>query len=103
MASIWLHEPGAKAPRKLKGHLDHAQAIARLMSTVGKLASANKAKVTKRSTVECLLQFPEGHRFSVYVEPLSPPSAPEVGQPKIHKGRGVLMTGKGLVELGVPS
>lgn len=104
MASIWLHEAGAKEPRKVQGHLDPASVIALFKQRVAKVARKNPdAKLVAQSDMEALFQFDTGQWFSLFVEPASPPTAPEKGQPKIRSGRGILVTDGGvIVELAVP-
>jgi hypothetical protein len=102
MASIWLHEPGKKQPRKLKGHMDPIAARARLAQEAERLAKANKCDIISATADEVFLQFTDKgkQRFTLFVEHLSPPSAPEGGQPKIVKGRGILKLAKGQLDLG---
>jgi hypothetical protein len=115
MASIWIAEPG-KAPRKLEGNLPLHAVTALFKNKVAKVARANNAEVTYQDDMTAMLRFPpvtdgklsdvlvEGPRFTMFVEPCSPPSAPEPGQPKVlaGQGKGILVTTKGAVDLPLP-
>jgi hypothetical protein len=102
MASIWLQKPGAKQPVKLKGHMDPIAARLRLVPMAEKVAKANKAVILSATADEVVLRFTDGgqQHFTMFVEHLSPPSAPEPFQPKILKGRGVLKVADGQLDLG---
>jgi hypothetical protein len=106
MASIWLSEPFVLAARKLKGHLDLHAAEALLQVIGSRLARKNNAEVTANDKWEMQLRYRDGkrQRFSLWVEPGSPPSAPEPCQPKVTaNGQGVLVDKAGNVHnLGLP-
>jgi hypothetical protein len=104
MASIWL-QVGSKAPEKIAGNMPHEVALSRFKTQVEKTKRANAdAKLSYSDEMVALFQWPNGSRFQLYVEPYSPPSAPEKGQPKIRHGKGLLVDGAGDIhDLPVPS
>lgn len=115
MASIWIAEPG-HAPRKLEGNLPLHAVTALFKIKVAKVARENKAEITYQDDMTATLRFPpatdgklsdvlvEGPRFAMFVEPCSPPSAPEPGQPKLlaGQGKGIVVTAKGAFDLALP-
>lgn len=100
MASIWLITDRAK---KLEGRLAPAKVIGRFNKRIAAMSAANPtAKVTHQDEMLVLFQFPDGTRFALQVEPCSPPSAPEPGQPKRQGNGGVVIDSSGTVHhLGV--
>jgi hypothetical protein len=119
MASIWMQAPG-KQPEKLKGHLGPEAVIGLFKIRVAKLAKANSAEVVYQDEMNAVLRLPPLNNpkasdlalavavpeslFVMWVEPNSPPSAPEPGQPKVlpGQGKGILITKTGAVELALP-
>lgn len=94
MASIWIHQPGARQPKKLQGHIPAAEAVARFRTRVAKIAKANPdAVLSTLHDMEAIFTFPDGQRFCLFLEPASPPSAPETGQP--HRGKRLVVDGHG--------
>ena len=115
MASIWI-EAKKGQPEKIIGHLPtNRTTTARFKIEVAKAAHRYNADVTYADDMNALLQprpAPDGdtvvtyHPIAMWVESLSPPSAPEPNQPKIMAGKGVLVTAAKLPtnihQLGVP-
>lgn len=83
MASIWTQGPGT-APVKLEGNLTAHPDIVRskLLTWAERLAQRNHAKRSLDEGFDIELTWPDGARFRVFAEFMSPPSAPEPGQPK---------------------
>lgn len=104
MASIWMQRPGKSPPRKLHGHLKPSFVTGFFKLEVKRLARLNGAKAEVLGEMEATLRWPNGYRVLLYIEPYSPPSAPEPGQPKIHNGRGIVFDKAGKPHsLKVPS
>ena len=103
MASIWMQVAG-QAPEKLDGNLPHVAAVGLFKSRIAKLQKKNPtAKLTYSDDMLALFSWPDGGRFHLYVELMSPPSAPEKCQPKIRKGKGMLVDAHGdLHDLPLP-
>lgn len=83
MASVWLHERGAKQPRKVQGHLSEKSAIQLFARMVNNFKGFRRQVFDYEyllfdSRADLKAHKPAG---SIYIEFCSPPSAPEKGQP----------------------
>lgn len=80
MASVWVHDK--QRTRKLKGHMKEAAARAFFDLLVRDWRSKG-GTVKFVDKMEAVMFDPKGRLIcGLYVELYSPPSAPEVGQPK---------------------
>lgn len=80
MASVWVHDK--KRARKLKGHLSDYDAMRHFKAMVREWRERG-GTATLITGMEAAMYDPAGNLVcGLYVEPYSPPSAPEPGQPK---------------------
>lgn len=80
MASVWVHD--RRRARKLKGQLSPRQAMTRFQAMVREWRERG-GSVSLLDGMEALMFAPDGKLVcGLYVELLSPPTAPEPGQPK---------------------
>lgn len=81
MASIWIQTAGSKRPAKLAAGLAPATAQAQLAAMLLRYVQEKPGrKVTRVSGLDAILLDSKGRVYAnLYVEPLSPPSAPEPG------------------------
>ncbi len=96
MASIWVAEAKSE-PRKLKGHIPADAVIAAFTEMVGKVAKRYGLQIELKTEMDATLRGSNGKRCIMFIEPCSPPSAPEVGQPKVTGKKGVVVTKDGTV------
>lgn len=104
MASVWMQRPGMKHPEKVEGYLKPTEAVARLKAHAVAIAKKDRAKLFWISELEAKLVYPNKKNGSVYLEPYSPSSKPEVGQGRLwDKDGGVLKLKDGtLLPIGKP-
>ncbi len=82
MASVWMHKKGVLQPEKVRGHMGLVEAKSRFESLIAAWKQSG-GKVKRVCGMEVLFYTPEGALAGgVYIEPYSPPSAPERGQPR---------------------
>lgn len=80
MASVWVHD--RKRARKLKGRMSQYDAERHFKAMVREWCERG-GRATVLSGMEALMYDPAGSLIcGLYVEPYSPPSAAEPGQPK---------------------
>lgn len=113
MASIWIEAAKGK-PEKLVGRMPvNTSLVARFKVEVSKAAKRFAADVVYQDDMNALLQprpksigdvLTKFHPIAMWVEPMSPPSAPETNQPKLMENgtKGLLVTKRGAFEMGVP-
>lgn len=93
MASVWTLKRDGKGrvvDHKLRGHMAAEDALRYFRRLVKGMADTG-AKVTVDG-LHATAITKSGKRSIVWVEPLSPPSAPEPGQPLRRNGKMVLST-----------
>lgn len=85
MASIWIQKRGEKQPHKIKGNLHPRSAQQGFEAYLVFWAKEAKANTHKRVYgSEALLFDKQGLVGLLFVEFMSPPTAPEMGQPNIR-------------------
>jgi spore maturation protein SpmB len=86
MASVWI-ESSRTAPIKLRGHLSGSAACA-FAADVAKRWALDKPKRHALEVYGLTIGLFENSRMVgvVFIEPMSPPSSPEPGQPLRTKG-----------------
>lgn len=95
MASIWSIS-GKGPATKVYGLMHPAEVVGHFNRLVDDCIKRGNMTTVSRHDMEAILKRPDGAVVAFYIEPLSPPSAPEKGQPKrLPTGRGVLVDSSG--------
>lgn len=84
MASLWIQTVSAKEPVKLLGGLPLKDAVRHYDQFVAAYVAKKPGRAYKPySGMEAILYDSKGAIFAnLYVEPMSPPSKPEPGEPR---------------------
>ena len=86
MASVWKEMKGQQ-PVKVAGMMNKPQVQAALKAEVNQWVSAGPNRTVKQGAALTVLLFEDAKLAgSLFIEPASPPSKPEPGQPHVAKG-----------------